>query len=104
MLTDIDLKSNTVCIPSSVRTLKDPAPVHCTCQRALQQQPAIYTLILVPYKYSSSKKDDSYPFNTELIICWQAAAFHRLYVNIKQLFLANFVVDSTGKFIVFSTD
>jgi hypothetical protein len=37
-------------------------------------------------------------------LCWQAAAFHRLSVNIKQLFLANFVVDSTGNFIVFSTD
>jgi len=35
---------------------------------------------------------------------WQAAAFHRLSVNIKQLFLANFVVDSTGNFIVFSTE
>jgi hypothetical protein len=71
---------------------------------ALQQQPAIYILNLAPYKYSSSKKGDSYPFNTDLIVRWQAAGFHRLSVNIQQLFLANFVVDSTGNFIVFSTD
>ena len=47
---------------------------------------------------------DSYPFSTVLITCWQAAAFHRLSVNIKQLFLANCVVDSAGNFVVFSTD
>ena len=29
--------------------------------------------------------------------CWQAACCHRLSVNIKQLFLAKFVVDYTGK-------
>ena len=99
------MERSTVCIPSSVLHTRTPAPAHCTCQYcALQQQPAIYILILVPYKYSSSNMGDSYPFNTELIMCCQAAAFHRLSADIKQLFLASFVVHSTGNYIVFSTD